>query len=1088
MYDHRPNTENLTNQRQRDRDVYQYLLTLTDLGDREQKLPKKQNQKEKKYSIASISMQWGTDRMFIKRILDNLGLQEHYSHQYSNLPGLDLDKLVNILSTLRSYWLLKQTKGRPVRRITRLEIVKAIRLFCQLSPDQESRLGFHTYQGKLLMQSLDDNINDLSQEMIPDAITKLYKYFTSIKIEYLDRRVCNDIDDYLRMVIKHELAYALNLKDDEVESKDVDKIHRKIKNEISKIETENGFDSFDYFNRSQSSTFDDYFHHESDTSHYLSRSAVQILTKSVIENEILTDEFPLYLKYVEVKKNRSLPLYLDNDDINRNESGVLNHEYHIEEEQSQGSEKESKIRIKSLKNLFSYTVKVHFYLRLPKSYTPDFDGKDRDLSIDGHPDGGLCVNFFEEITGVGSSLSHVVAAINRVLLWDIPLLKDYISIAKNIIIENQVLGSSPNSTIWGHNIVCLCKRDEVRAAIDKKEVYDRIFHTQECATGNYCGFDLLEVVGKAAFYARLRAIKQTGIDSKEYTRQVLNRIREVNAFRKAENLLNSYPFSLLAMEEYIEKSIFEDKKYRTTEKTQADIKFIEDNSNHWSMVAYESHLAIAEAYLKEGLYEVGRRYLDILQKHITRYEPYIDSLLLAKYYLSMFRYYYLTDRKGNNSQVQEMLKKSKHYLHRYTQKCFVIDELPQVNLHDFYYIFSRLCAHEAKIHIFMNRNVAYEDRYKELRNAIYAFEKSRIYAARQGNASLYSMWSAYQSWCYIMAAYLDNNKKKHYLKWASKLIDHALVCYCENGRKCYESIKANSGKFKEDETYIENASIAIQVIPFIQEIEIEDLKKMLEKPEFEYYQLDNNREMLTLDMSIFSWKYPANFGSGDNKNTYLFGIPSIIFLLVIGMMKLCQSYESNDKMLEQIKEAKKYFNYSWSIAEEGLEIDTKSSEKSETESARRNDSARKDNLKKFKRRFKGEPNSPKEFPVGGLYPHRMTQFADFGKMFAIVCDLIIAGSGNSEINVKEIGYLIGKINSSNFNDKEMKLNQEKYNIHFEEMCNHFADYVNSKEKEIIECGKVNLPNHVNETISIEEVRDKIVGDIFTIITTRSRVE
>jgi hypothetical protein len=1059
-------TDNQTSNRQRDRGVYEYLLTLTDLVKPAKKARNTQNKKSR-YSISSIASQWGIERMAVSRIMDCIYPEIPTDKHEPTLPRLDLDRLVTILSTLRNYWLEKssaepQNRGR---RITRLEIVKAIRLFCQLSPAEQSKLALTTYPSKILLRQLEDNINDLRQELIPEVIAKLYQYFMSLKLECFDREDRNSNDKiFEKRIVEAEYRKALNLNNDEnIDPEKFNHFHEKIKIESSKIEIESGFDRFDYLNRSQAVNLQENLNESS----YLSKSAARILSKSVIENKILTNQLPIYLKFIEIKKNRALPLYLDDDGLNKNETGVLNHEYH-EEELIQGTEKESMLRIKSLKNLFSYTVKVHFYLKLPKDYISDPKKRDRDLSVDRHPDGGMCVNFFEEVTGVGSPLSHVIAAINRVLLWDIPLLKEYIPIAKNIVIENKALGSSPNSTIWGHNVVCLCKREDYKATNsinekNKKENYHLIFNTQEYATGDYCGFDLLEVVGKSAFYARLRAIKQTGINERDYMSQVLNRIREVNAFKKSENLLNFYPFSLLAMEEQIESSIFNGGKYRQTNKTQNNIEFIEPSDTRWSMVAYEAHLAIAEAYLKEGLYEVGKKYLNTLNDHITRHEFFIDSLIIAKYYLSMFRYEYLIDRNADSTNAKKMLKKSKEYLDRYINKCHAIDELPQVNFNSFFYILSRACAHEAKIHIFMNRRTDKETRKQELRHATCSFEKSRIYAAREGNASLYSMWSAYQSWCYIMSAYIDGIDKKQkteYLGWANKLLDHALVCYSENGHKCYEAIKANAGKTKPELYGIndnEDDNVHIEPIPFIKEVDTVDDMGYDDGKE-------NKQKVLALDMSVFTWKYPENFGQGYRENTYLFGMPSAVFLFVMGLKELCQDKVSKEK----IKTAEQYFNYSWSIAEDGLEKKAPSTD---------------DNQKKtkcFKRRFKDDNfNGIKEFSIGGLYPHRMTQFADFGKMFAIVCEIIIAKSNNI-IDEKKLEYLKSKIkylddsmNGNNFRHHNV-LTQEKYNIHLKEIYDQFRAYVDLDFKTI----NVNVQN-------INVVRDKIVSDIFQIITTRS---
>ena len=825
---------------------------------------------------------------------------------------------------------------------------------------------------------------------------------------------------------------------------------------------------------------------------------MDILTKSVSENETLTDEFPIHIKYIEVKKNRALPLYLDRDinqfytntedvDTNlvHNKSGVLNYELHkkkhdeYQNRRSNGDQElesvESIFSIGSLKNLFSYTVKVHFYIKLSEKYNREQVGQWKNLDIDIHPDGNqLIVNFFEEVTGVGSLLAHIIAAINRVLIWDIKLLNQYVPIAKNININDTVIGSSPNSTIWGHNVVCLCRRDDVKKSIEQDQQYDRMFNTQEYACGDYCGFDILEVMARSAFYARLRAIKQTGINSLQYIDQCLNRISEVNAFRKAQSLLDYHPFSSLAMEEYIENNIFKNAgqcQYRELQQQGQNIEFIELGmpDTRWSMVAYESHLAIAEASLKEGLFKKGKKYLDVLEKHINVHKNKIDSLFIANYYLSKFRYYFLTNKDGENiDESRAMLKESKQCLVNYTKKCHSIDELPQVNFYGFFHISSRLCAHDAKIDLFMKRNTETNDIKNNLGNAIYSFEKARIYAARQGSVSLYCMWSAYQAWCYIMNAYLavdrDESPKVNCLQMASTLLDHALVCYSENGKTCYEAIKTNAGKIEDYEQY---GGAKIQVLPLIQELSGKDHLSTI-KPGYE-------QEILVLDMSIFSWEYPERFGSSNVGKTFLFGMPSTMLLFSLGMRLLC-SDSSSENLLSDINKARTFFNYSWSIAEEGLHT-------TEENKVYRRRFPQKNNLRAQKYELINETS------VIGLYPHRMTQFADFGKIFSVVCDLISIVHGatteeSPEILRDRMDFLIAEMEDNQvFNHQEDGAQdhgisgQRKYNIHLKAIQDKFKEYKERLTDNYYDLSLIQL--------DVVKLRNKIVRDVFYIITTCS---
>jgi hypothetical protein len=191
--------------RSRDILVYQYLIKLTDGSEY---LPDELPSEKGK----SISQQWRTNKMFVQRVLWNLYPKKYPDRetqagkQNIGLPSLDLDKLVNILSGLQEYWLKQPLKSR---KITRLDIVKILRLFGQLSPDQESKLGLEVNQSKILLQRIEDSINNLNPEVIPDVTAKIYKYFLDVKADAFDEGQSLD-DDGKEQRIKNYLSNALN--------------------------------------------------------------------------------------------------------------------------------------------------------------------------------------------------------------------------------------------------------------------------------------------------------------------------------------------------------------------------------------------------------------------------------------------------------------------------------------------------------------------------------------------------------------------------------------------------------------------------------------------------------------------------------------------------------------------------------------------------------------------------------------------------------------------------------------------------------------------------------------------------------------
>ncbi|MEC4819984.1 MAG: hypothetical protein SAK29_42950, partial [Scytonema sp. PMC 1069.18] len=367
----------------------------------------------------------------------------------------------------------------------------------------------------------------------------------------------------------------------------------------------------------------------------LPQSFIQHLTRSIVENEILTDEFPINLKYIEIEKTQPLPLYLKTEEQT---TGVLNPRLLESSEDSED--------VNGVQKQFVYKIKVHFYVKFPAKYCSFFPNDYYEISYFNTSDKKL--EFFEEITGIGSPIYNIIAVINRVLLWDIPCLKEYLPVARNIATNNEFFGSP--SLVWSYNLVNLCKKEDIEKAIHSQKSYDEIVSSYEPAFGEYCGFDLVEVAAKAALHARLRAIKQTGINPTTYLTQLCHRVEEINALRKAENYLNFYPFSLKAMEGYLNQTIFKN-RYRDCDN---EYNFTDKSSEYfWSSVAYDAHLTITEAYLKEGLYRIAKKYLDVLKPHIESFKKgknqFLNDLMLAKYEVCKFRYHYLTDLEDSES-------------------------------------------------------------------------------------------------------------------------------------------------------------------------------------------------------------------------------------------------------------------------------------------------------------------------------------------------------------------------------------------------------------------------------------------------------
>ena len=1085
--------------RDRAKSIYLYLLRcLTDMGIGE-------SGEEKRPNEYKISKQWGQNRIFVRRVLRSV-MPERYSRneeettipeQETTIPKLTLGKLVEILLSIEEYRKkLPRTGEKIPQALTREEKLMALRKFSQLSLEEQESLKLPTQSEELLLQKLMDEIADpvkgLNRQHIlsffRDART-LYKNLKQAEVitEYTkmsnspqlaqENRTELDPEKKIEKLIRDNITIILKnnsgQESEKIEPSKIEELTRKIKREISRIKYQSGLRQSEYVNSK---------HHinqqnRENKKDYFYPLLVNKLTISVIENESLNQDFPIYFKYFEIEKVPPLPLFVSSEKSSEDsQSKILLNSKLLNNDES----------IQGLEQLIAYKVKVYFSVKLPENYShrfgkvgkeeskkySQFSGDKRDLTL----------TFCEEVQGIGSPITHIIAAINRVLFDGIPLLKEYFPVTKEIYIKDDVIGQNPNSPVLTHAVVSLCKIEDIKKAIKENKQYDKVIDSQDFFYGEYYGFDLVEISVKAALYARLKAIKSLGINAQEYLQQLGNLIEERNALKKAVSYVEFYPFSLKAMEGTLNKTIFQDSQDSQDSQEKPKYRYAKENykfeevnpGEQWSIVAYEAHLKITHAYLREGLYRIAKNHLDILKFHIDK--KYLSDILLAKYYLAQFRYYYMTDlgdkdyyeimdRTSAVSKAEESLAGAEKILMNYQRTCDIIGQTSQTNFYQFFNLVSRFYLHHAKLYIFLPRypqkriyDHFLNNKWTTLGEAMCSLEEARMYAARDGSIAHYSYWSAYQAWCYLMAGYLDKEDlftKDECIKWAEKLVEEAESSYSYIGKICYQQIKQNAGKTNEfsdnkEENYQLYGDINIEFMPFINETTNADQLK------------DGNPKILDIDLSILKEEKKS-------PNRYLFGAHSSIILFSMGMFKLCKK---DDFSIDCIKEAKKMFIFCSAIAEEGGN----------------------ENNKIIKRELSAKEEKFADFAefdsrIKILYPHRLTQFSDLGKIFAATCYAIL-NYGEEDKDKQKYNKLkerlldqLGKNPKIDENtkskdksddnnksyDNDRILGQTEFNGHLEthirDIQQYFEGYFESLPK--------------NEDLSV--VRDKIVTDIFKII-------
>ncbi|MEO1254724.1 MAG: hypothetical protein AAFY41_07555 [Bacteroidota bacterium] len=346
----------------RDYAVYRYVLSLTDLGLTGKAIIPNET---------GIAKQWGTDRIFIRRVLRSVLYEEYYQQKkevQSPVPGLTLAKLVGILSALEAYQREQQSlnsEGRVTSTITRSEKLKALRLFGRLSLGERQLLELPTHQGRALLDQLVDDAINLSPGFTADDVNRLYTFFLQNTGKDSDQRLSDALKDSDRetqrelihaMVADYTGQYFSGLTKSDKEDRDC-RLLEKVQRELERINLQSGIQQANVFLKRDDDPFN-----TARLRNYLTIEFIQQLVRSVVDNELLTDEFPVYLKYFEIERVKPLPLYIKQKGLG---IGVLNP--HLLDDDDEVDS------ITGLERQFAYRVRIHFYIKLPETYKVKFE-------------------------------------------------------------------------------------------------------------------------------------------------------------------------------------------------------------------------------------------------------------------------------------------------------------------------------------------------------------------------------------------------------------------------------------------------------------------------------------------------------------------------------------------------------------------------------------------------------------------------------------------------------------------------------------------------------------------------------------------
>lgn len=569
-------------------------------------------------------------------------------------------EIVERLSILKRYFQSSGTRkkltGLPHETIlTSKEIYKALLKLIELTPRERQDLGLDYGDSEIIMrQSLLNIWSGLNRDKY-DSILRLYE----ASLEQQDHHIKVEKDDFSNIKITEKIRQIIYIHlgsedpEQSTERKHAETIIEKhsldelVISEVNQIILKSGVEQLQL----SDSFYGKSYGRNKYAERYLPMSFISRLTAAVVDNKLLTYEFPVFIDSISIEESGPLPLsvsvisdYGTHDKIqNASFNGNL---LDLDESLSNSSELDKLSSVNSdfyLARQHVYRIRVRFYVLakrdqistdFPETYTQLCGGKAEDGDSDDHEK--IC--FSLESAGVGGVLSHATKLINNAVLsdlyirpssnrgpgrvagFDVNLRADYFPIAHDVLLGQEFPHSNVSSPIWAHSLVMLCRNDALGEAMDASRrngslhQYKNFSFADPIESGDYCGFDLLLCEAKAALHSRLQAIRHTGIHPSTYVQALYSRIERKYLLEKAMALVSSYPYSSFAQEGLLQDTILKNSDGTLSE---------ED-----SYTVFAACLTIAETFLTEGLYRKAWTYLskviDVLARDTKWYDKFGD--------------------------------------------------------------------------------------------------------------------------------------------------------------------------------------------------------------------------------------------------------------------------------------------------------------------------------------------------------------------------------------------------------------------------------------------------------------------------------
>ncbi|HEY9738835.1 MAG TPA: hypothetical protein V6D06_21220, partial [Trichocoleus sp.] len=474
--------------------------------------------------------------------------------------------------------------------------------------------------------------------------------------------------------------------------------------------------------------------------HYLQPSFIVKLAQTLVANERLTDQFPVYLKRITLEASGPLP-FADRELGMLSVEGPFPPLLHpalrrldlafdlASDGQSGDLPGPGDYELASQE---ATRVVAEFYIKVPAGYQPVVRRVFERLTSEDRQR----LDFSHSSTGIGGALSHVIKVINTALLFDVPCLRDYFSIAHDVACTQEIIRDNVPSPVWAHNLVKLCHKATVAETLrqcDRNTLrsYEEFAFANPIGHGDYCGFDFLLSQAQAALQARLQAIRNAGVIPETYIGHLCQRIEHWVALEDAWSYLRGYPFSSLAMIGTINREILLPNV--GTRPLMRDDPYI----------YFDACLSIAEALLDEGAYRAAHYHLrrlgvleEFVQQGLTIAQPasvnkvsfeVFSGGLIVRYLICLANYYYLYDTEDGDpkylplhcdpdvnrrvliQQAWATLAHAQHHVAVRLRKYVIINEVSQGTFHPHYSLLSRIATLRAKMLLFFPQFVPKDD-------------------------------------------------------------------------------------------------------------------------------------------------------------------------------------------------------------------------------------------------------------------------------------------------------------------------------------------------------------------------------------------